>query len=149
MRRQAKILLIEDNEGDVLLIEEALLEAKIDCELVVAKDGSEGIRILKELSQDKSMLLPDLILLDINLPKQNGHEVLASIKKNPALKKIPVIVLSTSSYDSDIEKAYELHANCYIVKPLEVNSFLIMVNSLKAFWFSTVKLPKQMSYEKG
>lgn len=149
MRQQAKILLIEDNEGDVLLIKEALQEAKINCEMEIAKDGSEAIRILNELSQKKNINLPDLILLDINLPKKNGHEVLASIKKNLFLKKIPVIVLSTSSFDSDIEKAYELHANCYIVKPLGVNNFLKMVDSFKAFWFATVKLPKQMYYEEG
>ncbi|MBN7818095.1 response regulator [Algoriphagus pacificus] len=149
MGQQAKILLIEDNDGDVLLIKEALQEARIECVMEIAKDGSEAIKLLTERAQNNKINLPDLILLDINLPKQNGHEVLAKIKKNPSLKRIPVIVLSTSSYDSDIEKAYDLHANCYIVKPLEVNSFLQMVESFKTFWLATVKLPKQMHYEEG
>lgn len=143
------ILLVEDNEGDILLIEEALIEAKILNTMEIARDGAAAIKMLEELAQLNPCSLPDIILLDINLPKKNGHEVLASIKENPDLKKIPVIVLTTSSSESDIFKAYDLHANCYIVKPLEVNKFLQVISKIENFWLSVVKLPKQMKDEKG
>jgi CheY-like chemotaxis protein len=143
------ILLVEDSEGDILLMNEALSEAKIIHTLEVARDGVQAIQLLEEKAQDKPSGLPDIILLDINLPKKNGHEVLASIKSNLALKKIPIIVLTTSCSESDICKAYDLHANCYIIKPVEVGDFLQVISSIKTFWFTVAKLPKQLQDEKG
>lgn len=144
-----KILLVEDNEGDILLIQEALIEAKIINKMQISRDGSSAIKLLEDLSVNDQGSLPDVILLDINLPKKNGHEVLASIKENPALKKIPIIVLTTSASETDIFKAYDLHANCYIVKPVEVNNFLQVISKIESFWLTVVKLPKQMNNEEG
>lgn len=144
-----KILLVEDNEGDILLIQEALIDAKIINKMQIARDGSAAIKLLEDLSENNQSSLPDLILLDINLPKKNGHEVLASIKENPTLKKIPIIVLTTSASETDIFKAYDLHANCYIVKPVEVNNFLQVISKIESFWLTLVKLPKQMNNEEG
>ncbi len=140
-------LLVEDNEGDILLINEALEEAKIFNHMDIVRDGSQAIQFLEERAEKDPKDLPDVILLDINLPKKNGHEVLASIKENPALKKIPVIVLTTSSSDLDVFKAYDLHANCYIVKPVEVGNFLQVISKIENFWLSVVKLPKSSSDE--
>jgi CheY-like chemotaxis protein len=136
------ILLVEDNEGDIILINEALSEAKITYTMEVARDGAQAIQLLEEKAQNQSSLLPDIILLDINLPKRNGHEVLDSIKNNPELKRIPVIVLTTSSSETDIAKAYDLQANCYIIKPVEVGNFLQLISNIEKFWLTEVKLPK-------
>ncbi len=136
-----QILLVEDNEGDILLTTEALEEAKINNEVKVLRDGEQAIHYLDDLKKTNPEALPDLILLDVNLPRRNGHEVLNQIKNDPLLKKLPVIMLTTSSSAKDIDQAYKEHVNCYIVKPVEAASFLKMVNSIEDFWFSIVKLP--------
>lgn len=135
------ILLVEDNEGDILLTTEALEEGKIINELQVVKDGHEAILMLNKQGIYEKSLSPDLILLDVNLPKKSGHEVLQYIKESPDFKHIPVIMLTTSSAETDIVKAYKSHANCYITKPVEADSFLNVVASIEDFWISIVQLP--------
>ncbi|MDN4165959.1 response regulator [Cytophagales bacterium LB-30] len=134
-----KILLVEDNEGDILLTTEALEEAKIINSIEVVKDGNAAIVYL----EDPAIPLPDLILLDVNLPKKNGHEVLVHIKSTELLRHIPVIMLTTSSSEIDINKAYKQYASCYIVKPVEVGDFMNMVGQIEGFWFSIVSLPNK------
>lgn len=136
-----QILLVEDNEGDILLTTEALEEAKINNEVKVLRDGEKAIEYLDALKNAQPYALPDLILLDVNLPRKNGHEVLIHIKNDPQLQKLPVIMLTTSSSAKDIDQAYQEHVNCYIVKPVEAASFLEMVTSIEDFWFTIVKLP--------
>lgn len=138
-----KILLVEDNEGDILLTTEALEDAKIINEIAIARDGQEAIHLLEDAAKTNRKGLPDLILLDINLPKRNGHEVLNWIKTDDRIKHIPVIMLTTSSSEIDVTKAYNQYANCYIVKPVEVGNFLNVVSSIEDFWFSIVRLPKK------
>jgi CheY-like chemotaxis protein len=137
-----RILLIEDNEGDILLTIEALGECRLPNELKILRDGSEALSFLMTQVKYGSSELPDLILLDINLPKKNGHEVLQSVKNHPDLKHIPIIILTTSSSEIDVLKAYQEHANCYIIKPLEVEEFLSITSKIEEFWFNTAKLPK-------
>lgn len=137
-----KILLIEDNEGDILLTTEALEECKVPNELRILRDGNEALLFLMSQSKQNTSDLPDLILLDINLPKKNGHEVLQSVKNHPDLKHIPIIILTTSSSEIDILKAYQEHANCYIVKPLEVDDFIEITSKIEEFWLNIAKLPK-------
>lgn len=137
-----QILLIEDNEGDIFLTKEAFDEGRICNTIQVVRDGQEGIDLLANILLDKNLSLPDLILLDVNLPKMNGHEVLLEIKKSDDLKHIPVIMLTTSSSEVDILKSYQNHANCYISKPVEVNDFMNAIQSIEEFWMSIVKLPK-------
>ena len=136
------ILLVEDNEGDIFLISEALEEGKIINNISVSKDGKEAIDFLEKKGKYKNEETPDLILLDINLPKKNGHEVLEYIKTSENLKQIPVIMLTTSSSDKDVLLSYKNHANCFITKPLDVNNFLTIVSSIESFWINIVKLPK-------
>lgn len=136
-----KILLVEDNEGDILLTTEALEECKVKNELRVLRNGSDALNFLLTCLQSNKNDMPDLILLDINLPKKNGHEVLQSAKNHPELKHIPIIILTTSSSDIDILRAYQEHANCYIIKPLEVAEFVNVTCKIEEFWFNTVKLP--------
>lgn len=131
------ILLVEDNEGDILLTTEALAEAKTKFEISIARDGEEAIDLLNKVNQD----LPDLVLLDINLPKKNGHEVLQYIKTTPHLKKIPVIVLSTSSSPKDIDSAYNNQANCYVTKSVETHGFTETIAKLQDFWTEVATLP--------
>lgn len=137
-----KILLIEDNVGDILLTKEALADAKIRNEIEVRKDGEAAISYLMQTAQTERQNLPDIILLDVNLPKRNGHEVLMSIKNESALKHIPVIMLTTSSAPKDIAKAYQQHVNCYIVKPVDANKFIEVVAGIEDFWLTIVNLPK-------
>jgi two-component system, chemotaxis family, response regulator Rcp1 len=136
-----KILLVEDNEGDIVLTTEALEECKVKNELKVLRNGSDALNFLLACCQEKKYDLPDLILLDLNLPKKNGHEVLQSAKNHPDLKHIPIIILTTSSSDIDVLKAYQEHANCYIVKPLEVEEFVKVTYQIEQFWLGTAKLP--------
>ena len=136
------ILLVEDNEGDIFLITEALEEGKIVNKISVTKDGKEAIDFLEKKGEYKNEETPDLILLDVNLPKKNGHEVLEYIKTSDNLKQIPVIMLTTSSSDKDVLLSYKNHANCFITKPLDVNNFLTIVSSIESFWINIVKLPK-------
>ena len=139
--KPVEILLVEDNPGDVRLTIEALKESKLLNNLNVVEDGMEAMACLKNQGKYKKQLRPDLILLDLNLPKKDGREVLAEIKKDDDLKKIPVVILTTSQADEDIIKTYNLHANCYVNKPVEMEQFLKVVKSVGDFWFSIVKLP--------
>jgi chemotaxis family two-component system response regulator Rcp1 len=135
------ILLVEDSPGDVRLTRLALEEAKVANHLHVAGDGVEAMDYLHRRGAHGGAARPDLILLDLNLPRMDGREVLAEIKQDPDLKRIPVIVLTTSDAERDILKSYDLHANCYLVKPVDVNSFFEQIRSLEGFWLSIVRLP--------
>lgn len=135
------ILLVEDNEGDILLTTEALQEGKICNKVSVVRDGEEALGFLDRTGKYAAAEVPDLILLDVNLPRKNGHEVLQYVKTNENIKHIPVIMLTTSSSDADVKKSYNNHANCYITKPVESESFLNVVASIEDFWINIVKLP--------
>lgn len=141
MNRPIDILLVEDNPGDVRLTQEALKEAKLGNELHVVEDGVEAMAFLRRQGAYRHAVRPDLILLDLNLPLKNGREVLAEIKDDPKLRRIPVVVLTTSQSEADIVKAYDLHANCYITKPVDLNQFLTVVRAIEDFWMTIVKLP--------
>jgi chemotaxis family two-component system response regulator Rcp1 len=136
-----EILLIEDNPGDVRLTVEALKESKIINNLNVIYDGIEAIKYLKKQGEYKDKPRPELILLDLNLPKKDGREILAEIKQDNDLKRIPVVILTTSNAEEDIIKTYQLHANCYISKPVDIEQFIKIVKAVGDFWFSIVKLP--------
>ena len=135
------ILLVEDNEGDIFLTVEALEERKIVNKISVVKDGKEAIDFLEKVEGFEDTDQPDLILLDVNLPKKNGHEVLTYIKGHLKLKHIPVIMLTTSSSERDIQKSYANHANCFITKPIDADDFLRVVSSIENYWISIVSLP--------
>jgi two-component system, chemotaxis family, response regulator Rcp1 len=135
------ILLVEDNPADVRLTEEALKESKIRNRLFVAEDGVEAIRFLRREGDKADMPRPDLILLDLNLPRKDGREVLSEIKEDSDLRRIPVVVLTTSQDEQDILKSYNLHANCYVSKPVDLDQFLKVVRSVEDFWFAVVILP--------
>ena len=135
------ILLVEDNPGDVRLTKEAFRDAKVLNKIYVAKDGVEAIEFLHKEGSFTDMPMPDLIFLDLNLPKKNGQEVLAEIKNNRKLKHIPVVILTGSKTDEDILKTYDLHANCYITKPVDLNGFADIMRATEQFWFTIVKLP--------
>jgi CheY-like chemotaxis protein len=140
---QIHILLVEDNEGDIFLTKEALGEGKIVNKISIARDGEEGIDFLEKKGQFVNAELPDLILLDVNLPRKNGHEVLKYIKESPRLKHIPVIMLTTSCSEKDIIQSYKHHANCFITKPVEVDDFFKVIASIENFWITVVKLPSK------
>lgn len=141
MAQDKHVLMIEDNEGDVLLTKEALNSGTIPVRISLARDGAEGIEYLENQLRNANPDLPDLILLDINLPKKSGHEVLEFIKTHNLLKKIPVVMLSTSSSPEDITSAYAHHANSFVTKPLDLDNFLYVVTQIKNFWLSISKLP--------
>ena len=138
---EVTILLVDDNAGDVRLTREALLEGKVTNELVVASDGIEALAILRREGIHRGAARPDLILLDLNLPKKDGREVLLEIKKDPSLLRIPVVILTTSKAAEDIVRTYDLHANCYITKPVDFEKFLAVVKSIDDFWLTVVRLP--------
>ena len=135
------ILLVEDNPGDVRLTVEALKEARVLNVLSVARDGVDALDFLRQEGSHADAPRPDLILLDLNLPKKDGREVLAEIKADESLKRIPVVVLTTSRAEQDIVKSYDLHANCYITKPVDLEQFIEVVQSIEDFWLTIVKLP--------
>ncbi len=137
------ILLVEDNEGDILLTTEALQEGRIVNKISVARDGKQAVDFLGKTGDYTNVQVPDFILLDINLPKKNGHEVLQFIKTNDKLKHIPVIMLTTSSAEADISLSYNNYANCYITKPVEVGDFMDAVMKVEDFWINIVKLPNK------
>ncbi len=139
--RSAEILLVEDNPADVGLTREALDDAKVANHLTVVGDGMEAMAYLRREGKYAKATVPDLILLDLNLPKKDGRSVLADVKADEALKRIPVVVLTTSAADEDVYRAYGLHANCYICKPVDFGTFVRIINSLERFWLSTVRLP--------
>lgn len=141
MCNSIEILMVEDNPGDVRLTQEALKEGKVMNHMNVVWDGMEAIAFLRKEGEYVDAPRPDLILLDLNLPKKDGREVLAEIKEDNNLKHIPVVVLTTSEAEQDIIRSYNLHANCYIVKPVGLDQFMKIVESIEDFWLSVVKLP--------
>ena len=138
--KEVHILLVDDNEGDILLTKEALEDARIINKISIAYDWLEAIRLLRENLAREEM--PDLILLDINLPRMNGTAVLEVIKTDPELERIPAVMLTTSSAEKDILASYNNHANCYITKPVDLDRFMDVVRTIEDFWISIVKLPK-------
>ncbi len=138
-----KILLVEDNPGDIRLTAEVLEQAKVHNKLSVAADGLEAIAFLRREGKYANAPRPDLILLDLNLPKKGGLEVLAEIKSDQDLKRIPVVILTSSKADEDIARSYELHANCYVTKPFGLEQFIAVVKSIEGFWSAIVKLPPE------
>lgn len=139
--KSLKVLLVEDNEGDVRLIKEAFSESKIDKTFIVARDGEDALNFLYGRGKYTEKIKPDIVLLDINLPKKNGFEVLESIKNDPDLKKIPVIMLSSSSSEEHVIKSYDLNANCYVTKPVDFDEYIRAVKIIEDFWFQMAKLP--------
>jgi CheY-like chemotaxis protein len=139
--KSIEILLVEDNPGDAKLAQEALKDSKIQNCLHRAADGAEALDFLRKRGAHAKAPRPDLILLDLNLPKKDGREVLAEIKADPDLKSIPVVILTTSKAEEDIVRTYNLHANCYITKPLDLEQFLKVVKGIEEFWLTIVKLP--------
>ena len=136
-----EILLVEDSPGDVRLTREAFKDGKVLNNLHVAKDGVEALAFLRREGEYAHAVRPNLILLDLNLPRKNGTEVLAEIKADPDLKRIPVVILTMSQAEEDILKTYNLHANCYIKKPVELNQFMEVVRAIEGFWMAIVELP--------
>ena len=136
-----EILLVEDNYGDIVLIREAFKESKLHNNLSIAKDGVEALAFLKNEGDYSDTVRPDIILLDLNLPKKSGIEVLNEIKKNPKLKTIPVVILTCSKNEDDILETYNSHANCYITKPVDFDKFINVIKSFNNFWLDIVKLP--------
>jgi CheY-like chemotaxis protein len=139
--KPVEILLVEDNEGDIGLIEEVFEEAKIRNTLHIAEDGEEAILFLRGEGKFSGSPRPDIILLDLNLPKKDGREVLREIKEDNNLKNIPVVVLTTSIAEKDVLRSYDLRANAYVTKPLNFDQFIRVVKSIEYFWFEVVKLP--------
>ncbi len=139
--RAIEILLVEDNPGDARLTQEALHEGKIRNNLHHARDGVEALAFLKREGEFAKAPKPDLVLLDLNLPRKDGREVLAEMKQDPRLRTIPVVVLTTSEAENDIVRSYELHANCYITKPVGLEQFISIVREIESFWLAVVTLP--------
>ena len=136
-----QVLLVEDNPGDVRLTREALKDGRLLNSVSVVGDGMEALSFLRREGKYAEAITPDLILLDLNLPKKDGRQVLAEIKADPRLRRIPVVVLTTSSAEEDILKTYDLHANCYITKPVDLEQFIRVIKSIEDFWLTIVKLP--------
>ena len=136
-----EILLVEDNPGDVRLTKEALKEGKVYSNLHWAKDGVEALEFLRRQGKFADVPRPDIILLDLNLPKKDGREVLSEIKNDDDLKRIPVVILTTSKAEEDVLRSYQLHANCYVTKPVDLEKFIVVVQSIDKFWLTVVTLP--------
>jgi CheY-like chemotaxis protein len=141
--RAVEILLVEDNPGDVRLTIEALKEGHFCNKLSVVKDGVEALAYLRRKGQYATVVQPDLILLDLNLPRKDGREVLAEIKNDPRLKRIPVVILTTSEAEADVLKSYDLQANCYITKPVDLEQFIKVIRAIEDFWLALVRLPSR------
>lgn len=137
------ILMVEDNPGDARLTKEALKESKLANNLYHAQDGVEAMAFLRREGDYARMPRPDIVLLDLNLPRKDGREVLAEMKEDPDLKHIPVVVLTTSEAESDVLRSYELHCNCYITKPVDLDKFIQIVHGIEDFWLTVVKLPSR------
>lgn len=142
---QVDILLVEDSPGDVRLTLEALADAKISNNITVASDGLEALEILQQKGEFSEATRPDLILLDLNMPRMDGRELRGIIKADDNLRNIPVVVLTTSQSEKDILESYDLRANCYITKPVDLDQFLVVVNGIQEFWLSIVKLPSNQA----
>jgi CheY-like chemotaxis protein len=138
-----EILLVEDNPGDARLAIEALKESKVQNTIHHVKDGVEAMRFLNRQAEHAGTPPPDLILLDLNLPRKNGREVLTEVKENPELRQIPVVVMTTSEAEKDLLESYDLHANAFIVKPMDLDRFIEVVRAIETFWFTVVKLPSR------
>jgi CheY-like chemotaxis protein len=145
--KKTNILLVEDNEGDILLTTEALNECEINYELSIVSDGAEATDFMQKTGNHINATTPDLVLLDLNLPKKNGHEVCEFIKSTADLKHIPVIMLTTSSAETDITKAYQKGINCYVVKPVTLDEFMITIGKIVKFWSRIVVLPTLYSLQ--
>lgn len=145
METRKTILLVEDNRGDIRLIQEALKKTAAQCEVAIARDGMEAMAYLRQDGEFAGAVRPDLILLDLNLPKKDGREVLAEIKADPSLKHIPIIVLTTSRNEEDIFKSYDLHVNCYISKSRNLSELFKIVRGIEEFWLETATLPSKTS----
>ena len=141
IKRPLEILLIEDNPGDVRLTAEALKQGQERSNLSVVKDGVEALAFLQREGPFAAALRPDLILLDLNLPRKDGREVLAEIKQDPRFQRIPVVVLTTSSAEQDVVRSYDLHANCYITKPANLGQFVKIIKAIEDFWLTIARLP--------
>ena len=141
--RPIEILLVEDNPGDVRLTEEALKDGKVLNHLSVVRDGEEAMAFLRREAPYAEAPRPDVVLLDLNLPRKDGREVLADIKSDPELRRVPVVILTTSNHERDILRAYDLNANCYITKPVDLDQFIQVVRSIGDFWLTIVKLPPE------
>jgi CheY-like chemotaxis protein len=139
--RPVEILLVEDNPGDERLTREALKEGKVYSNLYWAKDGVEAMEFLRRQGRYADAVRPDIVLLDLNLPKKDGREVLQEIKNDEDLKRIPVVILTTSKAEEDVLKTYNLHANCYVTKPVDLEKFIVVVKSIDRFWLTVVTLP--------
>lgn len=140
--RPVEILLVEDNEGDIGLVEEVFEEGRINNNLNITEDGEEAMEFLRKEGEFANSPRPDLILLDLNLPKKDGREVLEEIKDDENLRRIPVVVLTTSKAEKDILKSYDMHANSYITKPVDFDQFIKVIKSIEDFWLEVVKLPE-------
>ncbi len=141
--RSIEVLLVEDNPGDVRLTKEALREGKVRNNLYVVEDGVEAMAFLRREGRFEGAVRPDLVLLDLNLPRKDGREVLEEMKGDASLRNIPVVVLTSSQAEQDILRAYDLHANCYVTKPVDLDQFITVVQSIESFWFTIVKLPSE------
>jgi CheY-like chemotaxis protein len=141
--RPVQILLVEDNPGDVVLTKDALKESKVLNRLSVVEDGVEAVAFLRREGQYADALRPDLVLLDLNLPRKDGRQVLADMKADPVLARIPVVILTSSKAEQDVLKTYNLHANCYVTKPVDLNQFVTVVKAIQNFWLSIVTLPTE------
>lgn len=142
--RAVEFLLAEDNPGDVRLTQEALRESKICNNLNVVTDGVEAIAFLRRQGKYANAPTPDVVLLDLNLPKKDGREVLAEIKSDPVLKRIPVVIVTSSEAEQDILRTYDLHANCYVSKPVDLDQFIKVIQAIENFWLTIVKLPSDV-----
>jgi CheY-like chemotaxis protein len=142
-----EILLVEDNPGDVRLTKEALKEGKVYSNLHTVKDGVEAMEFLRREGKFQAVPRPDIILLDLNLPKKDGREVLQEIKTDDQLKRIPVVVLTTSKAEEDVLRTYNLHANCYVTKPVDLEKFMVVVKTIDSFWLTVVTLPPNGSHK--
>lgn len=141
MNSPIQVLLVEDSEADAVMVEETLLDSKLKMNLSIVQDGVEATQFLRKEGKYQQEPTPDIVILDLNLPRKDGREVLADIKADDVLKRIPVVVLTTSAAEEDIVRSYKLHANCYITKPLDFDQFAKIVASIEDFWFTIVKLP--------
>jgi CheY-like chemotaxis protein len=139
--RAAEILLVEDNEADARLADEALKESGTSSRLHLVEDGIQAMEFLRQEGQYADAPRPDVVLLDLNMPRMDGREVLAAVKGDPDLRSIPIVILSTSSAERDVEETYDLHANCFITKPLELDRFIEVIHQIEQFWLNTVQLP--------